>query len=114
MVPPLINFTEPFAVLVALVLFVLIVWLGKETKKSFIPCIMLLVFLTLLVSHAIELYAMEASMKEIISNIAISIAVDFVFIFLSFFSYLWIDDIEAKATKKKSIDNSLDWFWKKV
>ena len=49
MVPPLINFTEPFAVLVALVLFVLVVWLGKETKKSFIPCIMLLVFLRILI-----------------------------------------------------------------
>ena len=75
---------------------------------------MLLVFLTLLVSHAIELYAMDSSMQEVISAIAISIAIDFVFILLSFFSYLWIDDIEAKATKKKSIDNSLDWFWKKV
>ncbi len=111
---PIINFTQPMSVLVALVLFVLIVWLGKETKKSFIPCIMLLVFLTLLVSHAIELYAMDSSMQGMISNIAITIAIDFVFILLSFFSYLWIDDIEAKATKKKSIDNSLDWFWKKV
>ena len=111
---PIINFTQPMSVLVALVLFVLIVWLGKETIKSFIPCIMLLVFLTLLVSHAIELYAMDSSMQGMISNIAITIAIDFVFILLSFFSYLWIDDIEAKATKKKSIDNSLDWFWKKV
>ena len=46
--------------------------------------------------------------------IARSIAVDFGFIFLSFVSYLWVDDLEAKSKGKKSIDNSLDWFWKKI
>jgi len=35
-------------------------------------------------------------------------------IFLTFFSYLWIDDIACKFYKKKNIDNSLDWFWKQV
>ena len=40
-----------------------------------------------------------------------SIIFDLVFIFLSFISYLWIDDVEAKVKKKKVIDNSLDWFW---
>ena len=40
--------------------------------------------------------------------------VDFVFILITFFSYLWVDDIEAKVKGTKSIDNSLDWFWKKV
>ena len=39
---------------------------------------------------------------------------DFVFIFLSFISYLWIDEIQAKVENIKSIDNSLDWFWKRV
>ena len=43
-----------------------------------------------------------------------SILVDFVFIFLSFISYLWIDEIQAKVENIKSIDNSLDWFWKRV
>ena len=39
---------------------------------------------------------------------------DFVFVLITFFSYLWVDDIEARAIGKRSIDNSLDWFWKKV
>ena len=43
-----------------------------------------------------------------------SITFDLVFVFLSFISYLWIDDIEARAKNKKSLDNSLDWLWKKV
>ena len=35
-------------------------------------------------------------------------------LFVSFFSYLWVDDIETKKLGKKSLDDSLDWFWKKV
>ena len=42
------------------------------------------------------------------------IAIDFVFVGISFFSYLWVDDIEAKEKGIKSVDTSLDWFWKNV
>ena len=48
------------------------------------------------------------------SPLYLSIAVDLVMLFLGFITYLWIDDIETKMGKKKSIDNSLDWFWNKV
>jgi len=51
---------------------------------------------------------------EVLSNISFTMIFDLIFILLSFISYLWIDDIEAKVKKKKSIDNSLDWFWNKV
>ena len=111
---PLINFTNPVSILLALVLFVLVILLGKETKKSIFPCIMLLVFLTLLVGHAIEFYFIDSTIEGLTATIAFSIAVDFAFILISFFCYLWIDDIETKANKKKSIDNSLDCFWSKV
>ena len=111
---PLINFTDPLSVLLALILFVLVILLGKETKKSIFPCIMLLVFLTILVGHAIEFYFISGDIQEGITTMAFCIAVDFAFILISFFCYLWIDDIETKANKKKSIDNSLDWFWSKV
>ena len=42
------------------------------------------------------------------------LAIDSVMIFITFFGYLWIDDIAAKFYKKKSIDSSLDWFWGKI
>ena len=42
------------------------------------------------------------------------IGIDFVFIAITFFAYLWVDDIEVKVNGKKSIDNSLEWLWKKV
>ena len=82
---PMINFTEPLALFIALLAFVLVLWFSYQSKKSVITGIMLFIF--------------------------IAILVDLVFIFLSFISYLWIDDVEAKLKKKKVIDNSLDWFW---
>ena len=48
------------------------------------------------------------NLKNIV-NIVINI-----FILVTFFSYLWVDDIEAKTFGKKSVDNTLDWFWKKI
>ena len=47
-------------------------------------------------------------------SIFITIVLFVLVILLSFVSYLWIDDIEAKEKKKKSIDDSLSWFWTKV
>lgn len=111
---PLINFTEPFAILTATVLFVLILLLAKETKKSVFPAIMLGIFMLIIVGHAIEYALVKENLVELQKMIANCITVDFVFVFLSFISYLWIDDIEAKENKKKSIDNSLEWFWTKV
>ena len=52
--------------------------------------------------------------EAILSTAATCIAIDLVFVFISFISYLWMDDIEAKERKQKVIDSSLDWFWKKV
>lgn len=111
---PIINFSNPFNVFVALVLFVLILFISKEVKKSILTCIMLLVFLTIIVGHCIEYVIVQDPTGLITSNLAKCITVDFVFILLSFISYLWIDDIETKEKKLKSIDNSLDWFWKKA
>ena len=111
---PIINFTNPFSIFVALVVFLLLLFLGRNTKKSYIMGLTLFVFLTIIILHTVEISLLGQSEDVNINNIAISIAVDFVFIFLTFISYLWIDELEAKAMKKRSIDNSLDWFWSKV
>lgn len=111
---PLINLTDPFTVLVALVLFVLVLFLAREIKRSNVTCIMLLVFLTIIAGHGIEYALVKDPTGQITTTLARCITMDFIFIFLSFLAYLWTDDIEAKERKIKSIDNSLDWFWKKV
>lgn len=110
---PMINLTEPFALFIALLLFVLVLWFSYQSKKSVITGIMLFIFIAILVLHALE-FSMGNLTTEGISITIRSIIFDLVFILLSFISYLWVDDIEAKVKKKKVIDNSLNWFWGKI
>ena len=107
---PMINFTEPLALFIALLAFVLVLWFSYQSKKSVIAGIMLFIFIAILVLHALE-FSMGTLTQEGMQVAIQSIIFDLVFIFLSFISYLWIDDVEAKLKKKKVIDSSLDLFW---
>ena len=72
------------------------------------------VLLIFLAMHVAQFTTLSEDLRYMSETLSRCIAIDFVFILISFFSYLWVDDIEAKAKNKKSIDNSLDWFWKNV
>lgn len=108
----LLNTTHPLTVLLLLTITVLLIFLGKEVKKPEIPAIALITFLVILVIHAVQLCL--PSYAEYFTTIRYCIAFELAMILLTFFSYLWVDDIASKFYKKKSIDNSLDWFWKQV
>ena len=108
----LLNTTQPLTILLLLVSTVLLIFLGKEVKKPVIPAIVLLVFLGILIMHSVQLCM--PTYKEYYSTIRYCIAFELVMIFITFFSYLWVDDVASKFYNKKSIDNSLDWFWKQV
>ena len=110
---PMINFTNPLTLLLATLIFVLVLILSKETKKSVITAIMLFIFVGLLIFH-VAVYITGGIAQEYISDAIFTMVFDLIFVLLSFISYLWVDDIEAKVKKKKSIDNSLDWFWGKI
>lgn len=110
---PMINLTDPFTLFIAVILFVLVLWFAYQSKKSVIPGIMLFIFISILILHTLEITIGNLTAEGISVTIR-SIILDLVFILLSFISYLWIDDIEAKLKKKKVIDNSLEWFWSKI
>jgi hypothetical protein len=108
----IINLSNPTAILIALLFTVLCIILGKEFKKSVIPAIALGVFLLLILMHLFQSFTVQSEIYK--SMLTKSISIDAIMIFLSYISYMWVDDIEAKEKNKKSIDNSLDWFWKKI
>lgn len=108
----LLNTTQPLTVLLLLAATVLLIFLGKEIKKPIIPAIALTVFLLILLMHSVQLCM--PSYEEYYVTIRYCIAFELVMVFITFFSYLWIDDVASKFYNKKSIDNSLDWFWKQV
>lgn len=89
--------------------------LRKRIEKSILPQIILGIELILLVIHVIQLFIIVNpdvyGTRDIIIR---AMRFDYIYILITFFGYLWIDDLESKVKNKKSVDNSLDWFWKKV
>lgn len=110
-----INISEPITLLLLTLATVLLIFLGKEVKKSYVPAFALFAYLILVVVHSVQLGTLTEEFYETYHSLLINcVAIDCVMIFISFFAYLWSDDISSKFYKKKSIDNSLDWFWNKI
>ena len=108
------DLTNPLTLLLVVLATALLIFLGQEIKKSSVAMIPLILFLFSLISHVVQVSSLSQEYSYLSSNLYKSLAWDFVFILVTFFSYLWIDDLEAKKNNKKSIDNSLDWFWKEI
>ena len=109
-----INISDPINLALILIITVLLIFLGKEIKKSLIPQLLLFIYLVLLILHVAQLMSMGVGDELIINTLYKCIFFDFLFVLITFLSYLWVDDLEARFKKKKSIDNSLNWFWKQV
>ena len=110
----ILNIANPITLFLAVLAVGLLIFLGQELKKSVTVAIPLIIFLVLLIIHVTQLATLPADMSEITGTLYKCIGLDFIFILVTFFGYLWVDDIEAKENNIKSIDNSLDWFWKEV
>lgn len=108
------DISNPLTLTLMLAATVLLIFLAQEIKKSYIAAIMLFVYLVILIVHVAQVATLSEEFRYMITTLSRCIAIDFIFTLITFFSYLWVDDIEAKVSGKKSIDNSLDWFWKKV
>ena len=114
MIDNILKTSNSYSCTVLLVLTAKLKFLAQEVKKSFIGAIILFTYLVILIMHVAQIATLSEEFRYMIPTLSRCMAIDFIFILISFFSYLWVDDIEAKAEGKKSIDNSLDWFWKKV
>ncbi len=108
------DLTNPLTLLLVVLATALLVFLGQEVKKSSIAIIPLICFLALLITHVVQVCTLQADYAYLSTTLYKCLALDFLFILVTFFSYLWIDDLEAKKNNIKSIDNSLDWFWKEI
>jgi len=108
-----LDITQPITLILIVAAVVLLIFLSKELKKSAIAAIPLFVFLGMLILHVIQWLSPELPVEQL-NTVRWCIVLDFLFIFITFFQYLWVDDIETKFFNKKSIDNSIDWFWKEV
>lgn len=111
----ILDISDPITLLLLTLGTVLLIFLGRELKKSYIPAIPLVGFLILTVFHIAQLITLgDATFEQYQPILLRCISIDCIMIFVTFFAYLWIDDIECKFKKKKSIDNSLDWLWRSI
>ena len=124
---PIIDFTNIFYLVCALVLFVLCTYLARTNKSNTIPCIMLLSFLAILVGHTIELAVSPAAL---IAKLTVCVVVDEAFTFVSFLLFLWMDKLQvdtmlktkgkkgsAKVSDTREIiikDDGLDILWRQI
>lgn len=109
-----LNIANPLTLFLIVLAVGLLIFLGQEVKKSIAVVIPLIAFLILLIVHVAQVATLSTDAMEMSSVLYRCIALDFLFILITFFAYLWVDDMEAKANNIKSIDNSLDWFWKEI
>lgn len=110
----ILNIANPITLVLLILGVALLIFLGQEIKKSITVVIPLFAFLALLIIHVAQVATLTAEVANLAGTLYKCIALDFLFILITFFAYLWVDDIEAKANNIKSIDNSLDWFWKEI
>ncbi len=106
---------DPINTILLLAATLLLMYLGKETKKSIIPEIVLFVTLAIIIMHAVQFVTMsDTASAQIMEILSTSIAVDFGLVFIAFLGYLWVDEIESKVKQTKVVSGNLDWFWKQV
>lgn len=108
------DISNPLTLILMLAATILLIFLAQEIKKSYIGAGILFAYLIILIMHVAQIATLSEEFRYMTTTLSRCIVIDFIFVLISFFSYLWVDDIEAKAEGKKSIDNSLDWFWKKI
>lgn len=75
------NIAEPITLLLVLLGVVLTVFLGKETKKSFIVAIMLFLFLALLIFHGVQLGLANKTDADLVYSATYNMGLDFAFVF---------------------------------
>lgn len=110
----LFDISNTFTLLLMLAATVLLLFLAHEEKKSFINAIVLFAYIVILIMHVIQIATLPEQYVSLSHTLSKCVIIDFVFVFISFFGYLWIDNIEAQEKGKRSLSNSLDWFWKKI
>lgn len=111
---PIIDLTQPIIVILCLASIICAIYLGHEIKRAIVPAIALIICILLLLTHTLQLFVFGSYYTGYEQILSTSMIFDFGFILITYIAYLWTDNIEAKHRNKKSIDNSLDWFWSKI
>lgn len=109
------DLTNLLTLILVLIATILLIFLSQEIKKSMVASIPLFAFLIDLIIHTIQLLTLKQEFSYLYSTLCYNMAIDFVFLLVTFLAYLWADEIEAREFDKKTINSKdINWLWKKV
>ena len=108
------DLTNLLTLILVLAATVLFIFLSQEVKRGLIAAIPPFAFLIDLIIHTVQVATLNTEYSYLYSVLCINMTIDFGFVFLTFIAYLWADEVESKERNIRSIDNSLDWLFKKI
>lgn len=94
--------------LVTLAIMLVCIALAKELKNPYIVIGVLVFSVVLLINSYLSLDLVHSALRY---KIYMSISIEYFLIFMSYITYLWIDDINARSLNLKTYDDSLVWLW---
>ena len=110
----LLNTANYFEIIIITLATVGIIALSRKTEKPIFSGVLIIVNLAILLYHSYILNCLPASFETQISQTYLCLAMDFLWLLMSFLGYLWVDDIRGIKLNKKNYDNSMAWFWNKI
>ena len=103
----ILDLTNPLTLILVIIATALVIFLGQKIKSSAITLIPLIFFLVLLVIHIVQVLTLDIEYAHLSGLLYKCIAIDFIFILITFFTYRWVDKLEAKK-----YDRKMDWLRK--
>ena len=102
------DLTNIMTLVLVLIATILLIYLSQETKKSMVAAIPLFAFVISLVIHTIQVLTLSEENAYLYSTLCYNMAIDFVFLLVTFLAYLWADEVEAKVRDFFSLDDVAD------
>lgn len=109
------DLTNLITLILVLIATVLFIYLSQEIKRSMVAVIPLFAFLADLVIHTIQVLTLTQENAYLYSLLCNNMALDFIFLLVTFLGYLWADEVEAKELNKATLDSrGINWLWKNI
>ena len=106
---PIVNFSNAVTVVLAIILLLLVLYIGKNTQRSWLLAGAVMVFLILFVGHVCEITLIKDMSTELRNALNTSVIIDLV----SFAGYVWLNYLHSKGENKQVLEENSNYFSKK-
>ena len=109
------DLTNIITLVLLLIATILLTYLSQEIKNSKVALVTLIAFVIDLVIHTIQIISLKDEYSYLYSTLCWNMAIDYVFLLITYLAYIWADEIESKKSNKKTLnDKGIKWLFKKI